>query len=97
MLSCCNRRDGNRLEGETATSVKVVQQVIDEGAVPKFVEFLQRCDNHTLQLESAWVLTEIANSRIDHTQVVVDNGAVPILVHLLVSRNNDICEQAVSW
>lgn len=42
------------------------------------------------------MLTTIASGRIDHAQVVVEKGAVPIFVRLLVGPNDDICEQAVS-
>ena len=96
---CCfavNPIVGTLPKGDAAAFAKVVREVIDAGAVPRFVEFLQRDDDHALQLESAWVLTTIANGRSDHVQVVVEAGAVPILVRLVISSTDDICEQAVS-
>lgn len=71
-----------------------VQQCVDLGVVPIFVQCLHRNDCQDLQFEAAWALTNIAST--DRTQLIVDYNAVGPLVQLLSSSNPDIREQS-AW
>ena len=92
-----------RLEGATqlrrlisVSGNKHLQQLIDvAGVLPSLVRILSDDSNTTLQVEAAWVLTNVAAGTSQHTKHVVDLGAVPIFVRLLSSACSDLCSQAV--
>ncbi|KAH7476271.1 hypothetical protein KRP22_000111 [Phytophthora ramorum] len=72
-----------------------IQEVINLGVVPLLVEFLRQHDRPEMQFEAAWALTNIASGTTEHTEVVISCGAVELLCGLLLSPNEDVCEQAV--
>ncbi|PKA48398.1 Importin subunit alpha-1a [Apostasia shenzhenica] len=78
-----------------SAEVPPIDLVIQSGVVPCIVSFLARQGFPQLQFEAAWVLTNIASGTSEHTQVVVDHGALPLLIKLLESISIDVREQAM--
>uniref|UniRef100_T1IV31 Mitochondrial pyruvate carrier n=1 Tax=Strigamia maritima TaxID=126957 RepID=T1IV31_STRMM len=72
-----------------------IDAIINEGIVPKLVEFLRHHDNPDLQSESAWALANIAAGNSQQTRVVVDSGAAPIFIELFTSPKTTVAEHAV--
>ncbi|KAK3012267.1 hypothetical protein RJ639_012178 [Escallonia herrerae] len=72
-----------------------IDEVIKAGVIPRFVDSLGRHDLPQLQFEAAWALTNVASGTSEHTQVVIQHGAVPKFVQLLSSASDDVREQAV--
>jgi len=72
-----------------------IDEVIQAGVIPQFVNLLQRHDNPQLQFEAAWALTNVASGTSEHTNCVVEHGAVPVFVSLVLSPSDEVKEQAI--
>ncbi|KYN07225.1 Importin subunit alpha-2 [Cyphomyrmex costatus] len=72
-----------------------INDIIEGGIVPCFIELLDNNLNIPLQFEVTWVLTNIASGTSVQTQNVIKHGAIPKLVNLLKSSSPIVAEQAV--
>ncbi|GIX60599.1 importin alpha, putative [Babesia caballi] len=72
-----------------------IEQVVNTGVVPVFIEFLGRFDAPELQFEAAWAITNVASGNQQQTKVATDNGAVPKLIALLEAPKEEVREQAI--
>ncbi|XP_011309291.1 importin subunit alpha-3-like [Fopius arisanus] len=72
-----------------------INPLIDSGILPILVRCLEQHDNPSLQFEAAWALTNIASGTSAQTQAVVTAGTVPLFLQLLLSSQQNVCEQAV--
>lgn len=72
-----------------------IQTVINAGVVPRLVALLGCVQHETLQFEAAWTLTNIASGTSEHTQHIINHGAIGAFIQLLLSPNAEVREQAV--
>ncbi|KAG9026175.1 Importin subunit alpha-4 [Tulasnella sp. UAMH 9824] len=80
--------------------IQAVQPVIDAGLVPSLISLLDS-DDTRLQLltvpksEATWIVTNIASGTTLQTSAVVEAGAIPKLIKLSASPNEDLSDSAV--
>ncbi|XP_043817776.1 importin subunit alpha [Manihot esculenta] len=72
-----------------------IDEVVDSGVVPRFIEFLAWEGFPQLQYEAAVALTNISSGTSENNKVLIDHGAVPPFVKLLSSPLYELREQVV--
>ncbi|XP_078447696.1 importin subunit alpha-like isoform X1 [Wolffia australiana] len=93
-LKCIYQSDGSLLFHSEETGP--IDLVIKAGVVPRLVHFISRNDLQAQQFEAARTLVNITSGTSEQTRVTVDDhDAVPNLVQLLSSQNEELREQAV--
>lgn len=73
-----------------------IDLVIETGLVPRFIEFLT-ADQDSLQLEAAWVLTNLCSGSSNQTAAVVKSGVIPALTALLIDGEKDQLIEQSLW
>ncbi|XP_051888620.1 importin subunit alpha-3-like [Pristis pectinata] len=72
-----------------------IGDLITSGIFPILMHCLEQDQNHPLQLEAVWALANIAYGSSEHTEAVIKSNAVPLLLNLISSPHQDVCEQAL--
>lgn len=70
---------------------ELIREALDRDWVPLLMGWLGADTRPAVQVEALWALTNIAAGAPDHAQVLTNSGAVPPLVVLLDSPNEEVC------
>lgn len=73
-----------------------ITEVAQTGVIPVLISHMGRDDYTQLQFEATWALTNLTSGALEHTNTVLECGAVPYFIRLLSSPSLDCREQA-TW
>ena len=92
-LECCD----NICKLINISKCPPIDEIIKSGIVPRLIEFLINDNNPKLQFKSAYILTTISSGISDHTSFLIEkhDGLIKHFINLLLSKNKNICSQAV--
>ncbi|KAJ3445000.1 importin subunit alpha-4 [Anaeramoeba flamelloides] len=70
-----------------------LDQIIESDILSQLIEFLKDFQKPKLQFEATWCLTNIACGTPKQTQVILEEGAIPVLLELFESPYDAIIKQ----
>mmetsp|Transcript_20120 Transcript_20120/g.54843 ORF Transcript_20120/g.54843 Transcript_20120/m.54843 type:complete len:304 (-) Transcript_20120:209-1120(-) len=73
-----------------------IDTVVHAGLVPRLLELGKKNDNHDIQFEALWVLSDLTAGTDKQTHEIVESGAIDIFEHLLLSPSASAREQALT-
>ncbi|GBC09862.1 hypothetical protein RclHR1_09170010 [Rhizophagus clarus] len=74
-----------------------VDNVLSLNIIPLLIELLENFDDHLLQYETAWIITNIAAGSTQHTEALVAGGVTQHLIKVLTVSNNIEVQTQIIW
>ena len=72
-----------------------IQHIIDSGIVPFLIQQAKQHEYPQLQMEAAWILTNVASGTTEQCTYLVDRGMTSTFVELTRASNLKVVEQGV--
>ena len=72
-----------------------MQEIIDSNVVPRLIQLLELSTMTNIQYEAAWCITNIATGSREQVQCLTEKGAIPRLIALMNSENDNLKEQVI--
>lgn len=72
-----------------------IQKLIDSNIIIKLIEYMKQSDYNRLQIESAWIITNVLAGTSYQCSSVINKGVIPVVLSLLASNDPDVVEQIV--
>ncbi|KAH3760180.1 importin alpha [Pelomyxa schiedti] len=72
-----------------------IDELIATGILPTITKFLTMMDHPKLQLEAAWILTNVASGTSANIEEVIKSGALPVLISSLSMGGPDLRVQTI--
>lgn len=73
----------------------LIQEIIDQNAVPKIMEMAMNDNERHLQLEATWCLANLASGSSEQTNSLIQKNVIDVFIRLANSEFCQIAEQAI--
>ena len=74
---------------------QLIQEIIDQNAVPRIMEMAMNDSERHLQLEATWCLANLASGTSEQTQSLIQKNVIEVFIRLAASDYSQIAEQAI--
>lgn len=74
---------------------QLIQEIIDQNAVPRIMEMAMNDSERHLQLEATWCLANLASGTSEQTNSLIQKNVIDVFIRLAASEYSQIAEQAI--
>ncbi|GAM18234.1 hypothetical protein SAMD00019534_014090 [Acytostelium subglobosum LB1] len=89
-----NGGGNNGLSHSKKISLEIIDTIVQTGLISRLVALLS-LDSPALLFEVIWTLTSITRASVDYATIVVNSGAIPPLIRIMVNSEDDVMEQSL--